>query len=235
MADKVMLIDDEESLQAAIRGLLEKHGYDFVGCMDGEEGLRTLAAEKPDLLLLDVMLPGVNGFDLCREIRAQGRHVPIIFLSAKGDIVDKSIGFRAGGDDYVTKPFDATELLLRVEANIRRHRSALDAARAEERTGVVRIGDLVLRFEEFQAYLKGRPVPLTTMEFKIVAFLAENPGKVFTRREIYEYIWGERYEESDSNNVTVFVRKIREKIEENPSDPRYLLTVPRIGYKMAPS
>jgi DNA-binding response OmpR family regulator len=235
MSYKIMLIDDEAALHVAMRGLLEKHGYSFAGAFDGEEGMRVLAEEHPDLLLLDVMLPGMNGFDLCLQIRGQGRRIPIIFVSAKSDIVDKSIGFRAGGDDYVTKPFDSTELLLRIEANIRRHRDALDFAKSDSKRGIATIGELEVRFEEYQAYMKGEPVALTTKEFQIVAFLAANPGKVFTRQQIYEYIWGERYNEADSNNVTVFVRKIREKIEENPSDPRYLLTVPRIGYKMASS
>ena len=114
-----------------------------------------LAAEKPDLLLLDVMLPGMNGFDLCTRIRAEGRRIPIIFLSAKNDIVDKSIGFRAGGDDYVTKPFDATELILRIEAHIRRHKDTIEFARCTARDGSVTIGDLEVRFDEYQVLVQG--------------------------------------------------------------------------------
>ena len=197
---KVMLIDDEDNLHAAIEKLLVQNGYAFCGAEDAERGLALLAGEKPDLLLLDVMLPGMNGFDLCRRIREEGRRIPIIFLSAKCDIVDKSIGFKAGGDDYVTKPFSATELEV--------------------------------RFDEYQVLLRGRPVALTTKEFEIVAFLAANPGKVFTRSQIQEYIWGEGESDVKTNSITVFVRKIREKIEENPSEPKYLLTVQRVGYKM---
>ena len=130
---KVMLIDDEDNLQQAIEQLLTANGYAYVGARNAEEGMEVLAREKPDLLLLDVMLPGTNGFDLCARIRQEGRRIPIIFLSAKCDIVDKSIGFRAGGDDYVTKPFDSTELLLRVEANIRRHKDTIDFARSHNR------------------------------------------------------------------------------------------------------
>ena len=230
---KVMLIDDEESLHTAIRELLVDNGYEYCGAMNGEDGLEALAVEKPDLLLLDVMLPGINGFDLCRKIREQGRRIPIIFISAKNDIVDKSIGFKAGGDDYVTKPFHATELLLRIEAHIRRHKDTIDFAHCCNREGVASIGDLEVHFDEYQVFIKGKPVQLTTKEFEIVAFLATNPGKVFTRGQIQEYIWGKGETDLKTNSITVFVRKIREKIEENPSEPKYLLTVQRVGYKMA--
>lgn len=230
---KVLLIDDEENLHIAIKKLLEANGYVYCGARDGEEGLALLASEKPDLVLLDVMLPGINGFDLCHKIREQGRRVPIIFVSAKNDIVDKSIGFKAGGDDYVTKPFDSTELVLRIEANIRRHKDTIEFAHCRNRDGVAKIGDLEVRFDEYKVLVKGKPVPLTTKEFEILAFLAANPGKVFTRGQIQEFIWGEGEADVKSNSITVFIRKIREKIEENPSEPKYLLTVQRVGYKMA--
>lgn len=230
--DKVMLVDDDLDLHKVLADLLEGSGYAFVGVSDPHEALAAVAESKPDLLLLDVMMPRINGFKICQDLRAQGRRIPIIFLTAKSDIVDKSIGFQAGADDYVTKPFDAEELLLRIDAHIRRHRDALSFAHALNREGSVTIGDLEVRFDEYQALVAGEPVPLTTKEFEIVAFLAANPGRVFTREQIYEHIWGEGDEGRSSNNVTVFVRKIREKIEENPSEPKYLLTVPRIGYKM---
>jgi len=231
--NKVMLIDDEETLHVAIEKMLVQAGYTFCGAMDGETGLDMLAEEKPDLLLLDVMLPGINGFDLCSRIRTDGRRIPIIFLSAKNDIVDKSIGFKAGGDDYVTKPFNPTELLLRIEANIRRYKDNMDFAKCCNREGAAKIGDLEVRFEEYKVLVKGQPVQLTTKEFEILAFLAANPGKVFTRGQIQEYIWGEGEVDTKSNSITVFIRKIREKIEDNPSEPKYLLTVQRVGYKMA--
>lgn len=174
---KVMLIDDEKSLHMAIEKLLTKSGYEYCGATDAESGLEMLAVEKPDLLLLDVMLPGMNGFDLCTRIRAEGRRIPIIFLSAKNDIVDKSIGFRAGGDDYVTKPFDATELILRIEAHIRRHKDTIEFARCTARDGSVTIGDLEVRFDEYQVLVGGRPANLTTKEFEIVAFLAHTRAR----------------------------------------------------------
>ena len=208
---KVMVIDDEDNLRQALEQLLVSNGYAFCGAKDAESGLDLLASEHPDLLLLDVMLPGTNGFDLCRRMREEGRRIPIVFLSAKGDIVDKSIGFKAGGDDYVVKPFSPDELLLRIEANIRRHKDTIDFARCRNREGVACIGDLEVRFGEYEVRVKGRPIALTTKEFEIVAFLAAHPGKVFTRSQIQEYIWGESDADcTPTNTFTVFVRKSRE-------------------------
>ncbi len=227
---KVMLIDDDKSLHVLMRRLLEGAGYEFCGASSGLSGLEMLAAEKPDLLLLDVMMPGMNGFDVCRRMREEGRRIPVIFLSAKGDIVDKSIGFNAGGDDYVVKPFSSDELLLRVQAHLRRHRNDLAFAKAISREGSSVTGDLEILFNQYEVYLRGEPVNLTAKEFEILALLAANPGQVFTRGQIYEHIWGED-SNVDESTITVFMRKIREKIEDNPSQPKYLLTVWRVGYK----
>ena len=231
-AAKVMLIDDDRSLHAYMRRIMKEAGYEFCGAMDGLSGLEMLAAEKPDLLLLDVMMPGMNGFEVCRTMRESGRRIPVIFLSAKGDIVDKSIGFNAGGDDYVVKPFSSDELLLRVQAHLRRHRDDLAFARAVSREGSRVTGELEILFNQYEARLRGEPVNLTAKEFEILALLAANPGQVFTRAQIYEHIWGED-SSVDESTITVFMRKIREKIEDNPSQPRYLLTVWRVGYKFA--
>ena len=231
-AAKVMLIDDDESLHVLMRRIVEDAGYAFCAAFDGEEGLTLLAGEKPDLLLLDVMMPGMNGFEVCRRMREDGRRIPIIFLSAKGDIVDKSIGFKAGGDDYVVKPFSPDELLLRIEAHLRRHKDDLAFAKAVNREGSATTGDLELFFNQYEARLHGRKVDLTAKEFEILALLAANPGQVFTRAQIFEHIWGVD-SEVDESSITVFMRKIREKIEENPSQPKYLLTVWRVGYKFA--
>ena len=227
---KIMLIDDEPRIHETMKRLLLQNGYEFCGATEGEEGLALLAQEKPDLLLLDVMLPGVNGFDACRRIREEGRRIPIIFLSAKGDIVDKSVGFRAGGDDYVTKPFDPAEILLRIEANIRRHEDDIDFVRNRNRHDCIRIGEMEVRFDERRILMRGQEVNLTAREFDILAFLASKPEKVFTRNQIQEYIWGKESAQLRTNNVTVFIRKIREKIEHNPSEPEYLVTVQRFGY-----
>jgi DNA-binding response OmpR family regulator len=229
---KVLLIDDDKSLHALLERILTAEGYEFVGSHTGKEGLERLEAEKPDILLLDVMLPGINGFDLCARIREEGRRIPIILLSAKGDIVDKSIGFKAGCDDYVVKPFNADELLLRVEANIRRHKEDLGFIKAVNKGGSTKTGNLEIFFDRYEVFLRGKKVDLTSKEFEILALLAANPGKVFTRNQIYEHIWGTPSEITE-DSITVFMRRIREKIEDNPSKPVYLLTVWRVGYKFA--
>ena len=229
---KIMLIDDDEGVHTLIRRIVEDAGYGFVPAYNGDDGLRILAEQHPDLLLLDVMMPGTNGFDVCAAIRAKGRRIPIIFLSAKGDIVDKSIGFKAGGDDYVVKPFSPDELLLRIEAPLRRHKTDLAFAKAVSREGSNKTGDLEIVFNHYEVYLRGEKVDLTAKEFEILALLASNPGQVFTRNQIFEHIWG-RESGVDENSITVFMRKIREKIEDNPSQPKYLLTVWRVGYKFA--
>ena len=231
---KIMLVDDEETLQQAIEHMLVSNGYQFCGARDAKSAWDVLKQQRPDLLLLDVMLPGVNGFEFCDELRKEGYRIPVIFLSSKNDIVDKSIGFRMGADDYVTKPFDPAELLLRIEANIRRHRDSDTFSHRSQPKGSIAIRDLEVRFDRYEVRMKGKPIPLTTKEFEIVALLAADAGKVFTRDQIQEHIWGEQDVDcKPSNNITVFVHKIREKIEENPSEPKYLLTVPRIGYKIA--
>lgn len=228
---KILLIDDEESVHIALKEFLVSNGYEFRGAFTGWGGFEMIKEERPDLVLLDVMLPDINGFELCNEIRESGRHVPIIFVSAKGDIVDKSIGYRAGADDYVTKPFNPTELLLRIAAVIKRHKDVLVIVKDQQREDVIVIGDLEVRFAEHDAYVRGKPSHLTSKEFDILAALAANPGTVFSREQIYESVWGEEAYKAQ-NSITVFVRKIREKIEDNPSEPQYLLTVQRIGYKV---
>lgn len=240
---KVMLIDDDPGIHESLRDLVEEEGYEFCGALSGKEGLPLLDQERPDLLLLDVMMPGMNGFDVCRQMRDEGRRIPVIFLTAKNDIVDKSTGFKAGADDYVTKPFIADELLLRIDAHVRRHRDDMQHALLHEadaaaeaaalaRPDRVTVGDLEVLFDRYEVRLRGEVVPFTAKEFEILSLLAESPGEVFTRRRIYEHLWGETAE-VDENSITVFMRKVREKIEDNPSEPRYLLTVWRVGYKLA--
>lgn len=230
--DKIMLIDDDPSLQLALRHLITEAGYDFSCAGNGREGLALIDAERPDLLLLDVMMPGMNGYDVCIALRERGHRIPIIFLSAKGDIVDKSIGFKAGGDDYLVKPFDNSELLLRIEAHLRRHKGDLAFARATAQNGFTTVGDLSISFGKYSVEKNGKKLDLTSKEFEILALLAANPGQVYTRQQIYEHIWGEGAV-VDTNSITVFIRRIREKIEDNASQPKYLLTVWGVGYKFA--
>lgn len=230
--EKIMLIDDDSSLQLALEHIVRDAGYEFCCAANGREGLAAIEQEKPDLLLLDVMMPGMNGYDVCAKMREEGRHIPVIFLSAKGDIVDKGIGFKAGADDYIVKPFDNSELLMRIEAHLRRHRDDLAFVRAKMRGGSVRIGDLEIRFDSYEVLKQGLLLDTTAKEFEILALLAGNPGKVYTRQQIYEHIWGDDAP-IDENSITVFIHRIREKVEDNSAKPKYLLTVWGVGYKFA--
>ncbi len=226
---KVMLVDDDENIRMMVQYVMESDGYAFCFATEGKEALRMIKKEKPDLLILDVMLPGMNGFDICKAIRDERSRIPIIFLSAKGDLVDKSIGFRAGGDDYMVKPFAPLELSLRVEALLRRvMEEKEDAEEAEEESAV--FDDMEIFFHKYEVRIRGEKVNLTSKEFEILTYLAKKPGTVFTREQILEHIWG-KYADSDANNITVFIRKIREKIEEDPAHPKYIRTVWRVGYK----
>ncbi|MBR5474237.1 MAG: response regulator transcription factor [Lachnospiraceae bacterium] len=226
---KIMLIDDDENISLTVKHLMEKDGYEFCCASDGTQVFSMLETEKPDLLILDVMLPGINGFDLCREIREARYQMPIIFLSAKGDIVDKSIGFKAGADDYLSKPFVPQELSLRVEALLRRVQTVAEESPLA-RKDVGRFGELEIFFNRYEARIQGKKVDLTSKEFEILAYMAAHPGQVFTRQQILEHIWGKE-KDNDINTITVFIRKIREKIEPNPAKPRYIQTVWRVGYK----
>lgn len=231
---KIMLIDDDESLQVLIGQIAQRDGYEYCCAGNGEEGLAMLRAERPDFLILDVMLPDTNGFEICEIIRAEGRKVPIMFLSAKGDIVDKSIGFKAGADDYLVKPFQTEELSLRVKAHLRRRSKVCDelATASPRHRRMYQVGDLELMFGKYEVRLAGKPVALSSREFELLELLASDPGSVFTRDQIMGHVWGDK-NATDPNSVTVFVRKIREKIERDPSKPRYLITVWRVGYKLA--
>lgn len=226
---KIMLADDEQSLCDALEIILHDAGYDVCVARDGRQAVEVFRRELPDLAILDVMMPRLDGFEVCSEIRDLLPDTPVLMLSAKGDIVDKKIGFRAGADDYVVKPFNDEELLLRVEALLRR-RSRGDAA-APVLMRRVQIGDLAIDPRRCEVVVRGRVIGLTPKEFQILALMADNPGKVFTREDLIENIWGEEYE-TGSISIPVYVRRIREKIEDDPSNPMYLQTVWRFGYRL---
>ncbi len=224
---KIMLVDDERSIQKAVEYIVRENGYQFCYVDNGLEALEVFAGEAPDLLILDVMLPGLDGFAVCEKIRSFS-DVPIIFLSAKGDIVDKGIGFKMGGDDYLVKPFSSMELDFRIKALLRRpHRLEDEPNNSDE---VLKVGDLEMRLNEYEVYSGGEKVELTAKEFEVLAFLAKNRGQVFTREQLLDRIWGLDFE-GDTNTVTVFIRRIREKIEADPAKPQHILTVWGVGYK----
>ena len=194
-------------------------------------------AERPDLVVLDVTMPKLDGFELCSQIREDDPDVPILFLSAKSDVIDKKSGFRAGADDYVVKPFDEEELLLRVEALLRRvrlHAGEHSGQGDERHSGLMEpvcVGDLVIDPRRHEVSVEGRVILLTPKEFQILALLAESPGEVYTQEELVKNLWGDEYEK-DSVSIPVYVRRIRKKIEKDPSNPQYLQTVWSVGYRL---
>ena len=233
---KIMIVDDEKDICEAISKLLEKRGHETIAVHDGADAVATWESARPDLILLDVMLPNINGFDLCRSIREQDQRVAIIMLSAKSDLVDKSIGFSAGCDDYIAKPFSSDELVMRVEAGLRRARMHIqsdDAGTKQERgnKAVAHIGDLEVRFKDFEVLKAGKHVDLTPKEFQIVALLANHPGGVFNAQDILNSVWGDN-QPPETTSVAVFIRKIRRKIEDDPSKPVLLQTVWHEGYRL---
>lgn len=228
---KILIADDERDLCDAVRKIVERHGHECQAVYDGSTVLDRYRSECPDLVILDVMMPEVNGFDVCRAIREIDPRIPIIMLSAKSDIVDKSIGFSAGCDDYVAKPFNSQELWLRIEAGLRRARANGEDGPRRGSRAVVRIGDMEIRLKKNEVLVHGEYVNLTPKEFQIIAFLANHVGEVFTSQSIIENVWGQAYM-PESASIAVFVRKIRNKIEDDPSKPRYLQTVWREGYRL---
>lgn len=230
---RILLADDEASMKHVVEHIVEDGGHEFLYAKNGAEALALFDEHAPDLVILDVMMPDMNGFDACDAIRKRDKAVPVMFMSAKGDIVDKSMGFRMGCDDYLVKPFSPAELALRIEALLRR-RDLTGAVAGSPSQSVIEAGGLVLNPANYEAVKDGHPLDLTAKEFEILAFMGRHPGQVFTREQLFENVWGEDAV-GDANTVTVFIRKIREKVEDNPSKPRYVLTVWGVGYKFAPS
>lgn len=226
---KVMLVDDEDNIRRIVEHLVQKEEYDFCYAADGEKALQMFALENPDIIILDVMLPEIDGFEVCRRIR-QESIVPIILLSAKGDIVDKSVGFNMGADDYMTKPFSPVELALRIKAIFRRAALKKESERSQENKDRIVVKKLEIDNKTFEVNVRGKKVDLTSKEFELLQFMANHPGQVFTRKQLFDNLWGEKYL-GDSGTITVFIRKVREKIELDPGHPEYILTVWGVGYK----
>jgi len=228
---KVMLVDDDASMQVLIEQIVRRGGYDFCCAGNGADGLEMLRAERPDFLILDVMLPDINGFEICEIIRGEGREVPIMFLTAKGDIVDKRIGYGIGGDDYLVKPFSGEELRLRVGALLRRAQIAAEAVTSAPQRELYRVGDLEVNVRTGNVRLAGKRIELTPKESRIMAVLASHPGEVYSKRDLIEEIWGEEYLDS-AIAISVYIRRIRAKLEPDPSEPRYVQTVWHCGYRL---
>jgi two-component system alkaline phosphatase synthesis response regulator PhoP len=222
---RILVVEDEAGLVMTLTDRLKSEGYRVEAVGEGGEAIRLATNEPFDLILLDIMLPGRNGFDVCRELRARGVDTPILFLTARGETADKVVGLKLGADDYLTKPFDMMELSARVEALLRRKPQS-------ENTGPDHygFGDIVVDFRKAEVLRGGEPVELSALEFKLLRYFIENRGATLSRDELLNRVWG--YEQMPySRTVDVHVSGLRQKIEPNPSRPRYIVTVHRLGYK----
>jgi DNA-binding response OmpR family regulator len=223
---RILLVDDEHSIQKLLAYPLRKEGYDVVSALDGREALDRLRDDAFDLVVLDLMLPEVDGFEVCRQVRARSA-VPIIMLTAKAEEIDKVLGLELGADDYITKPFSVREFRSRVKAVLRR----AEMVRADEPLEEpLERGDLRIDFEKRQVEMRGEAVRLTYVEFEILAALARSPGRVFSRGMLLERVWGDA-SYRDPRTVDVHIRHLREKLESDPKHPELILTVRGVGYR----
>ena len=220
---RVLVVDDDVTVREVVVSYLRAGGHKVVEAADGADALRAMRSEPADLVVLDLMMPGIDGLEVCRRLRATG-DVPIIMLTALGAEVDRVVGLESGADDYVTKPFSPRELVLRVEALLRRV-----GERSGPETGTVADGDLVVDSGRHEVILAGQPLSLTSREFDLLRFLVSNPGTAYSRDELLQHVWGWSF--GDQSTVTVHVRRLREKVERDPKRPTRLLTVWGVGYR----
>ncbi|MCL6477387.1 MAG: response regulator transcription factor [Peptococcaceae bacterium] len=224
----ILVIDDEPGIQELIKYTLERENYKVITAPDGITGLTMAQVYLPDLIILDIMLPGKDGYEVCRALKANARTapVPIIMLSAKDAEIDKVLGLELGAYDYVTKPFSPRELAARVKANLRRREYTKEPGDEKE----IRYKDLVIRPERYEAVLNGSKLDLTPKEFEMLVLFASNPGMVFTRNMLLEKIWGFN-ELRETRTVDVHIRYLRQKIERDPANPEYIETLRGVGYR----
>jgi len=227
MSKTVLIVEDERPIVEILKFNLKREGYEVLEALDGKTGLELGKTRDPDLILLDVMLPEMNGFDVCAALRDFGSAVPIIMLTAREEESDKVFGLESGADDYMTKPFSMRELLARVKANIRRR--SLDAGLRGPSENLLRQGSLVVDLNAVTVAKNGRPIDVTQKEFDLLSCLLSAPGKVYSREELMEKVWNYDYF-GDTRTVDVTVRRLREKIEDDPGDPRYIRTKRGAGY-----
>jgi DNA-binding response OmpR family regulator len=228
MAEQILIIEDERQIITVLRGYLERAGYRVLAAHDGEEGLFLARNRRPDLVILDLMLPKLDGLEVCRALRRdpQTEGVPIIMLTARVEEMDRVLGLELGADDYVTKPFSPREMVARVKAVLRRTHAVPPLSE------VLRAGNLILDLTRHECRLRDKTIALTPTEFDLLAVLMRNPGRAFTRLELLDQVQGEAFEGYE-RNIDVHIRNLRAKIEPNPKEPRYILTVFGVGYKFA--
>jgi two-component system alkaline phosphatase synthesis response regulator PhoP len=223
---KILIVEDEESIRGPLEDNLKLEGYDVSCAGDGIEGLSLAADRTFDLIVLDIMLPKLDGFEVCKRLRQDRVMTPILMLTAKSQEIDRVLGLELGADDYVTKPFSARELLARIKAILRRAQAPSD------KMDSVRFGDVEIEFAKYEARKKGRPVPLTALEFTLLGVLVRNKGRVVQRNDILDEVWGKDVF-VDPRTVDKHISLLRRKFEDDPQEPKYILGVRGVGYKFA--
>jgi len=232
MDKKVLVVDDEQSIVTLLKYNLEQAGYTVVSAMDGEEGISLAAAENPDMMILDLMLPKLDGIEVCKQLRQRKIDVPILMLTAKDDEFDKVLGLELGADDYMTKPFSPREVVARVKAILRRVQTLPEPVEEkQEDEGKIKIGDLKILPDFYEAYFMDELLELTPKEFELLLFLAKNKGRVLTRDQLLSSVWNYDFA-GDTRIVDVHISHLREKIEQNTKKPSYIKTIRGLGYKL---
>jgi DNA-binding response OmpR family regulator len=226
---RILLVDDEQSIQTLLSYPLRKDGYHVTSALDGSEALQRFDEGRFDLVVLDLMLPQLDGVEVCRRLRSRSQ-VPIIMLTAKGSETDKVAGLEVGADDYITKPFSMREFRSRVKAALRRSRMAAANGADERAVGAISASDLTIDFDRHLVTLRDEEVKVTYVEFEILGALARSPGRVLTRETLLEHVWGDS-EYRDPRTVDVHIRHLREKLEADPKEPEFLFTVRGVGYR----
>ena len=234
----ILIVDDEEPIINLLEYNLEKEGYNLIEARDGETGLKLAFDKKPDLILLDLMLPRIDGLTVCKRIRNSPLNIPIIMISAKAEEIDKILGLELGADDYITKPSSIRELVARVKANLRKAELSsynMDESNKEKNENhdkIIRIGELYINLDKFEVRVNDKLIELTLREFEVLRYLANQPGQVVTREALLEKVWGYEYY-GDIRTVDVTIRRIREKIEQDTSSPKLLITKRGVGYYLS--
>lgn len=228
---KILIIEDEPNIRELILYNLKTNGYEGIAAEDGIMGITMVHREKPDLILLDIMLPGKNGYEICRELRDEGNNTPIIMITAKTEETDKVMGLEYGADDYISKPFGIREMMARIKAVLRRYEPSAEVAEAMDRDTVITVGDLSINVERHEVTEGGRHIDLTLKEFELLQYLMENRGHVFSRDQLLNNIWGINYS-GETRTVDVHIRHLRQKLTDENGEEKYIETIRGKGYKV---
>lgn len=231
MSNRILVVDDEESILTLIEFNLQQAGFEVITAMDGETGLHKARVESPDLIILDLMLPQMDGMEVCKELRLQRMMTPILMLTAKDDEFDKVLGLELGADDYMTKPFSPREVVARVKAILRRSKMQEEQVSEEDDENSIRISELKIIPDSYEAYFEGKKLELTPKEFELLVYLVKNKGRVLTRDQLLSAVWNYDFA-GDTRIVDVHISHLRDKIEKNTKKPEYIKTIRGLGYKL---